>query len=219
MTKRQFIIAYRLGFAAIILAAIIAQFADGASKPNFNPVNFFSFFTIQSNLLAVAAFVGSSVLLLRRKQAASIETFRSAAALYMVMTGIIFALLLSGLVARLQTTIPWVNSVLHEIAPAVLLADWLFDRPRFGVPFKRALLWAIYPVAYVTYSLVRGTIADWYPYPFLDPRHEGYLTVATVSFVIAVVVLGAIGLMAWITRLPGNAAAGRANSKHTIPKT
>jgi len=213
MTKRQFIIAYRLGFAALIIAAIIVQFADGASKPNFNPVNFFSFFTIQSNLLAVAVFMGSSMLLLRGKQSARIQTFRSAATLYMVMTGIIFALLLSGIVARLQTTIPWVNSVLHEVAPAVILADWLFDRPSFGVPFKRALLWAIYPACYAAYSLIRGVLVDWYPYPFLDPRHEGYVTVAIVSVIIAVVVLGVIGLMAWITRLPGNTAARRSNAK------
>jgi hypothetical protein len=214
MTKRQFIIIYRLGFAAVILAAIATQFMDGTSKQPFNAGNFFSFFTIQSNLLAALAFIVSAAMLLKRKKTSpNMELFRSAAALYMLMTGIIFALLLSGLVARLQTTIPWVNSVLHEIAPAVLLADWLFDRPQYGVRFSKALYWAIYPGAYAVYSLTRGAIVHWYPYPFLDPRHEGYGHVALTALIISVVVLGAICLMAWITRLPGGAATRRISTK------
>lgn len=206
-------VAYRLGFALLILAAIAVQFIDGASRPNFNPINFFSFFTIQSNMFAALMLIIAAYMATKGKSSPRYELFRSAGALYMVMTGVIFALLLSGLVARLQTTIPWVNSVLHEIAPAVLLADWLFDRPRFAVTFKRALAWAIYPIIYAGYSLVRGSIVDWYPYPFLDPRHEGYATVVVTSLIIAGVVVGTIALMAWMTRLPGNAAARPAKAK------
>ncbi len=210
MTKRQFLISYRAGFALVILAAVGVQMADGFTKPNFNPLNFFSFFTIQSNLLAAAMLLGGAWIAAKGKVTARYEMLRTAGALYMLMTGVIFALLLSGLVARLQTTIPWVNSVLHEIAPAVLLADWLFDRPQHAVAFRRALVWAIYPFAYVFYSLIRGAYVDWYPYPFLDPRPHGYLPVLIVSIVIAAIVLGVIYLMAWLTRLPGNSPKRRA---------
>jgi len=32
------------------------------------------------------------------------------------------------------------------------------------------LIFLVYPVAYGAYSLIRGPIVDWYPYPFLDPQ-------------------------------------------------
>lgn len=201
MNKRRFILIYRFGFAALVLIAIGVQLADGMSRPHFNIVNFFSFFTIQANILAATLFVVSGVMLARRKNSAHVDLMRSAATLYMLMTGIIFALLLSGIVAKLQTTLPWVNSVLHEIAPAVLLADWLFDPPKQAITYRRALYWAIYPVAYAIYSLVRGAIVNWYPYPFLDPRAEGYTRIALVSVIIAVVVMAGIALMSWITRI------------------
>ncbi|WP_280481932.1 Pr6Pr family membrane protein, partial [Nocardia cyriacigeorgica] len=42
------------------------------------------------------------------------------------------------------------------------------------------------------YTLIRGPVVDWYPYPFLDPREQGY-----VSLVIGLVVLtGVFALLA-----------------------
>ena len=56
-----------------------------------------------------------------------------------------------------------------------------------------ALGWLLAPLAYFAYSLVRGPIAHWYPYPFLDPRSlGGYGRVALYAVVLAV----AMGLLA-----------------------
>ncbi len=44
--------AYRLAFAILTFVAIIYQFVSRAALGSFSPVNFFSFFTIQSNILA-----------------------------------------------------------------------------------------------------------------------------------------------------------------------
>ncbi len=54
------------------------------------------------------------------------------------------------------------------------------------------ITWIVYAALFAVYSLVRGVIVDWYPYPFLDPRANGY-----VSLVIGLVVLAvAMALMA-----------------------
>ena len=45
----------RLAFAGLAVAAILFQLVDLASRGTLNPVNFFSYFTIQSNLIAVAS--------------------------------------------------------------------------------------------------------------------------------------------------------------------
>jgi hypothetical protein len=55
MDKRQALALLRVGFAALAVVAILVQMLDLAGKGVLNPVNFFSYFTIQSNLIAVAA--------------------------------------------------------------------------------------------------------------------------------------------------------------------
>lgn len=124
---------------------------------------------------------------------------RGAATLYMVTTGIVFAVLLAGIEGIVLTAVPWDNIVLHYIIPIAALVDWIIDPPRSRIGFKKALVWMIFPLVYVVYSLLRGPLVDWYPYPFLDPTTQGYGGVAVVSVGIAATVLVLIWLL---TRLP-----------------
>ena len=57
--------------------------------------------------------------------------------------------------------------------------------------------WLIFPIVYVVYSLVRGPIADWYPYPFLDPNLDGGAGKVAIMVVVLIpcVVLIAAGLV------------------------
>jgi hypothetical protein len=56
--------------------------------------------------------------------------------------------------------------------PVVAVADWIIDWPDRAIPFRKALVWLVYPLLYLAYSIARGLGVDWYPYPFLDPDHE-----------------------------------------------
>ena len=53
--------------------------------------------------------------------------------------------------------------------------------------------------------MVRGPIAGWYPYPFLDPANGGYGTVAL--YVVGIFVFGVV--VATLLRLVGNALRSR----------
>ena len=155
--------AYRLAFALLIVAAIAYQFVSRAALGAFNPVNFFSFFTIESNLFAalvllVTALIGGAPSPRR-------DLIRGAAVAYMATTGVVYGLLLNGYNDALQTPIPWVNNVLHRLIPLVLVTDWLLAPPGPGLTLRRALVWMLYPLAYFAYSLVRGPIVGWYPSP------------------------------------------------------
>ena len=180
MRQPGWIRGYRIAFALLTLAAVIYQFLERAGKGSFNPVNFFSFFTIQSNLLAAAVLL---VLGLRANPAdrpsRGEDLARGAAVVYMAATGVVYGLLLSGYTESLQTAVPWVNNVLHRLMPLVVVADWLLRPPAHRIPFRRALLWLAYPLLWLAYTLVRGAGVRWYPYPFLDPTLSGgYLGVA-----------------------------------------
>jgi hypothetical protein len=163
----------RIAFAALGIVAITYQYADRDGDAGFSTTNFFSFFTIESNILAVVA-LGLSAVVRTDERSFAFEVFRGAVVLYMAITGVVFALLLSGLQAELQTAIPWVDFVVHKLLPAVVVADWLLDPPRYRLPLRLGLVWLAFPLAYVTYTLIRGSSVDWYPYPFLDVSELGY---------------------------------------------
>ena len=187
----------RLLMAAAVVAAIITQLSNTIGNGH-SVVNFFSFFTIQSNIIGVVAITIAALAGPRARSSVWLSQLRGAATLYMAITGMIFSLLLSG--ADVQTPIPWVNSTLHYVFPLFIVIDWLVDRSVRPLSFKQGLIFLSYPVAYGIYSLIRGPIVDWYPYPFLDPRTNGYTFVAVMMVVVAIVGLALAWLLCWASR-------------------
>lgn len=203
--KKRYVGLYRIGFALAGLAAICAQLHNSIVNSS-SIVNFFSFFTIQSNVIAIVVLLLGGVLAWQNISDDKIAWLRGAAALYMTMTGIIFAALLSDLDPSLQLTLPWVNVVLHYLMPFVLFMDWFLLPPGKRIGFGRGLLWVVYPLAYLAYTFARGWRTDWYPYPFLNVAQHGYGQVITSCLVISAGVIG----VAWVlTRVTGRGSAGR----------
>lgn len=188
----------RIGFAVTAVVAMTYQFASTGDRTAFNTANFFSFFTIQSNIFAVVM-LALAVVVRRDERTAGFDAVRGGVTLYIAITGVVFALLLSGLQEELQTTIPWVDFVVHKLIPIVVVADWLVDPPRHRLPLRVAGAWLAYPAAWLAYTLVRGEIVDWYPYPFVDVGELGYggvllrCVALLVGFVAAAVLFLLIG--------------------------
>lgn len=194
----------RIALGALTLTAIVAQLIIGLDKHDTEIGNFLSFFTIEANLLTVVVLLAGAALALQgRETTPGWELFRGAVASYMLTTFIVFAALLSGLPDNLDLTEPWVNVVLHQMMPIVMVLDWLVSPPRHRLTVRRALIWMVFPLAYCIYSLIRGPIVDWYPYPFLNPDSVGgYGGVVAYSIGIAVLFLGII----WALVTAGNRA-------------
>jgi len=186
----------RLGFAATAIVAMTYQFAATAES-GFEKASFFSFFTIQANLLAVATLLLLAIVR-RAERTPLLDGVRSGVVLYMAITGVVFALLLTGLQEELQTTIPWVDFVVHKLMPLVLVVDWLIDPPRHRLPLKVVAAWVSYILAWFVYTLIRGGYVDWYPYPFVDVDLHGYGGVFVRSlFLLAGMVAAALAFV-WI---------------------
>jgi hypothetical protein len=156
---------YRLGFGALGLGTVIYLLAKSESR-----VNFFSFFTIQSNIIAALVLLAGAILLPASTR--HWDLIRGGAAIYMILTGVVYNTLLTD-VDTLQTSDPWANNVVHRIVPVVMLVDFLLVPLAHRIRWREALAWTVYPVLYLAYTLIRGPIVDWYPYPFLDPREDG----------------------------------------------
>ncbi|MEO6109735.1 MAG: Pr6Pr family membrane protein [Candidatus Saccharimonadales bacterium] len=182
--KKKYLTGYKLFFGLIGLIAIVTEIATLADRNTFNAGNFFSYFTIESNIIAVIVFLISSFYVYAGKKSVWLDYFRGATTFYMVVTGIVFATLLAGIENATLTAVPLDNTILHYIIPIAIAIDWLMDPPIRRFSFRQALAWIIFPVLYLIYSLFRGSFVNWYPYPFLDPAHGGYTQVAITSLII-----------------------------------
>uniref|UniRef100_UPI003D945466 Pr6Pr family membrane protein n=1 Tax=Gordonia sp. B7-2 TaxID=3420932 RepID=UPI003D945466 len=177
----------RLGFAALGLTALILLPIESWDNPGFTLADYFSYFTILSNVAAVIVLLVGAI---AAPAGAGWQWLRGAVTTAMVITGIVYALLLANVDVNLN--IEWINGVLHRTMPIVLLVDWIVFRPRF-LPDRSWLTWLALPLVYGVYTLIRGPFVDWYPYPFIDPRGQGYLSM-TLSLI---VVFAGMALMAF----------------------
>lgn len=192
MISTKQLITYKVLFALLGFSAVVTEIATLVERGTFNAVNFFSYFTVLSNVLAAAVLMISAIWTAKGSRNRVIDMIRGASVLYMVMTGIIFSVLLSGLDPDALTAVAWDNTVLHYIMPAAVLLDWILDRPKRKLAFQKNLIWIIFPISYVVYTLVRGEIVGWYPYPFFNPSIKGYQAVAAVSAALTILVFGIV---------------------------
>ncbi|MCU1557040.1 MAG: hypothetical protein JWN09_1035 [Microbacteriaceae bacterium] len=210
----------RIVVAVAIIAAVVGQLlvsADfwhgkGIQNITVNVTSFFSFFTIESNVLSVVVLViGAWFLFSRRGADAPWYTgLRAATVTYMLTTGVVYNLLLRGIELPQGSTLGWSNEVLHLIAPLYLIIDWLLAPGRSPLASKAVWPILIFPLVWGIYTLVRGPITVdqvygkpyWYPYPFLNPNisPEGYFSVAFYLVLIAAVIgLAGMGVV-WASK-------------------
>lgn len=200
----------RLGFALLTIAAIVVQ---AASNANFDPVNYFSYFTIDSNLIAAALLLAGAAMW-RRETTPALDFLRGAAVVYMTVTGVVFTLLLSG--TDVDTAIPWVNTVVHEAGPLFILADWLVLPPRRRISSAQSILWLAFPLVWTIYTLIRGAVSGRYPYPFLNPANGGYATVTVYMIVILIFMLLLSLAVARTSRVRGEPSIAPSETKRSL---
>lgn len=182
--KKNYLAGYKLVFALLGFSALITELAVLVSQGVFNAANFFSFFTVQSNIFVFITFLASALMTFAGRKSAWLDFFRGASTFFMVVTGIVFASLLSGLEGVQLTAVPWDNTVLHYLIPIAAAIDWIMDPPARRFTYRQAIAWLIFPILYLVYSLFRGAIVGWYPYPFLNPANGGYSQVLLTSLLI-----------------------------------
>lgn len=167
-------------------------------------VRFVSYFTIQSNIIVAAVLTAYALGATGEKWLAR-PFVRSAVAVYIAVVGLIYTLVLRDLWHPQGAQ--WLADVaLHDVMPLAYLLFWFVAMRKDGLHWRDALLWLIYPAAYLAAILLRGQLSGFYPYPFIDAGHLGYAkTAANAAGMLAVfVVVGAIVVM-----------AGRATSRAT----
>ena len=187
----------RLALASLITVALSAQLIIGMSRSNLSIVNFFSYFTVLSNTLAVSM-LGMLAFRPDRDETRWFALFRGAVTVYMSVTGLVYAVILAPNLADVGVPEPWIDWTIHVVGPVAVVLDWFLDPPPRRLDLHALWIWMVFPAAYLVYTSARGLMTDWYPYPFLDPdQQDGYAAVGLWSLVVALVVLGFGLLYLW----------------------
>lgn len=195
MSPRVVVPLYRLAFGALVLVAIIVQMVSLAQSGVLDPLHYLTFFTNLSNEIAAIVFLVGAARW-QSKRSPTFDLVRGGAVVYMTITGVVFAVLLSGV--NVDAQIPWVNDVIHQLFPIVVMADWLVNPPAERLALKQGMLWLGFPAAWLAYELIRGAISDKYHYPFLNPAHGGYGSVVLYCVTIFLFALVVCAVVVWL---------------------
>ncbi len=176
-----------LGIAAAITAQYIDSFLMAAREGHSLPTtsaNFFSFFTVLSNLGALIALLWAAIWWLAvgrrddRPEPRPLAVTLAGVTTYLLVTGIVYNALLRAIPEPPGAIVPWSNEILHVVAPTFMLLDLLLG------PRRRRLVWGtiggllVFPLVWIVYTMIRGPLTvspvtgttPWYPYPFLYRR-------------------------------------------------
>lgn len=192
---------YRFAFALLAIAALVGKLLH--DDDSF--ANFLSKFTVEANALAAVVLLLGAALPSETRATPRWSWLRGAAVTYLIVTFIVYGTLLGGFTNPFTTDRHWNHTVLHQVIPVVMVADLLLRPFVARVPWKSIAEWAIYPVLFLGYSLVRGAVVDWYPYDFIDPREVGgydgvtlYSLGVTAGFVIVGIAVLLLGERQWL---------------------
>ncbi|WP_144113327.1 Pr6Pr family membrane protein [Paraburkholderia sp. BCC1886] len=125
-----------------------------------------------TNLTVLACALCFSCVALRRQRTPLTRFFRQPTVItavvgYMAFVGIAYNLLLRGLWTPTAFRL-LLNESLHSVLPMLCALYWVLFVPRFHLRLRHWLGWLVYPLAYLAVTFWRGSLSDFYPYPFID---------------------------------------------------
>jgi hypothetical protein len=162
-----------LGVAALVLQYVLVLTGQSGPDAVRRTINFFSYFTILTNVLVVLAFLGPTLL----GETAVGRFFagprvRTAIAIYIIIVSALVFFILRHL-ANLQGLDYLCDFLLHYILPALFVVDWVFFVSKAELQWRDMLGWLWYPVIYLAWTFVHGALSGFYPYPFLNTEVLG----------------------------------------------
>ena len=150
------------------------------------------YFTILTHVLVVATFAIVS----RPLRDGVSAPWLAALTLAVVMVGLVYHLLLSGLVSFTGLGW-WADHGLHTVGPVAIALWWLIHAPKRRLVYADLPIFVMWPSVYNAYALGRGAQDGVYPYPFIDLPVIGEAAAAVNMALLAVVfLLGGVAMIA-----------------------
>ena len=167
-------------------------------------VSYFSYFTVLTNTLVAAVLTSAATSQQSRGRTFLLQPWVSSGiAVSISVVGLAYSLLLR----HLWHPQGWqliADELLHDVMPLLFVLYWWRCVPKGHLRLGHIGLWAIYPLLYFAYVLLRGRSLGIYPYPFVDVEKLGYpqvfLNASGILLGFVVVALVVLGLDRWRAR-------------------
>ena len=164
-------------------------------------VSYFSYFTVLTNTLVAAVLTSAATTRESRGRTFLLQPWVSSGiAVSISVVGLAYSLLLR----HLWNPQGWqliADELLHDVMPLLFVLYWWRCVPKGHLRLGHIGLWAIYPLLYFAYVLLRGRSLGIYPYPFVDVEKLGYpqvfLNASGILLGFVVVALVVLGLDRW----------------------
>jgi hypothetical protein len=138
------------------------------------------YFTITSNLLVLTVFICIGL----SGSLAGVGKWMGATVLSIVLVGVVYAVLLSGQRALSGGSLI-ADVLLHRVTPVLVPMFWLLFMPKGHLTRRDPYLWALYPLCYFAYAMIRGALDGRYAYPFINAARLGWSHVILTAALIA----------------------------------
>ena len=174
--KRFVAVAALAGWAGLAIQQYLifySRWESGASLLG-GLINFFSFFTVLTNTLAVVVL---SYALVNRRSAARRFFLAPAVSSAIAASIVVVSLAYNLLLRHLWTPEGFqfiADELLHDVMPLLFLIYWWRYVPKGTLCVTHVGWWVIYPLVYFGYALLRGDLLGQYQYPFIDVSTLGY---------------------------------------------
>lgn len=163
-----------VGWAALALQLWLSLSTNPDKTSGELTLNFFSYFTVLTNVLAAVALSGPAIAPDSRlgRWTAS-EGVRAAVAMYIAVVGVTYHFLLSH-VWDPQGLLFVANRLLHYVMPVAFVLDWLLFTPKGRLRWVDPAKWLSFPALYVVWTLIHGYASGWWPYWFVNVPALGW---------------------------------------------
>ena len=196
MKKKLAILFALIGWFAVI-AQYILMIQNREASITETTIRFFSFFTILTNSLVAIYFTALAFTKNQESKLIGRPGTLAAITIYITMVGLVYQFALRH-IWKPQGLQLIVNELLHSVIPVLVIIFWYLYETTKPVKYAQIFKWAIYPLAYLIYILVRGSFSNFYPYPFIDVSNLGMAKVLTNAGVILVMFLTIAALLLFI---------------------
>ncbi len=186
-------------FAGVALSVYTAVQTPGRFHSGVERAFTFAFFTVQSDLI-----VGVTTLLLALRldrRSTTFRTSRLAGLVTITVTGVVYHVALAWIL-DLDGIHQLANQLVHTVVPLLSVIRWLIFGPRGQTSRRAACVSVLYPLCWLVFTLIRGAVISWYPYPFINVTQLGYGRTILNCFWVSLLLFGlAVGATALDARL------------------
>jgi hypothetical protein len=168
---------------------VLVQTDGGTAGLAERVLRFFSYFTIQSNLLAAGTALG----LIARpdRDGLTWRVLRVAAIVGMTVTFITYIIVMRPIV-HFEGAAKLADLGFHYVAPVLTVVGWYLFGPWPRIDISSLLRHLGWPFAYLLYILALGALTGWYPYPFINVGKIGYPLLNALAVAAVLLTVGAV---------------------------